>query len=49
MIPTFIGRGNKVYKCSEKLTMAEDASGNGYWVISQFTDNFMLFKVSTTE
>jgi gliding motility-associated-like protein len=36
------------YKCSEKLTAVEDVSGNGYWVITQFTDNFYAFKVSTT-
>lgn len=36
------------YKCSEKLTAVNDASGNGYWVITQFTDNFYAFKVTTT-
>jgi gliding motility-associated-like protein len=36
------------YKCSEKLTAVQDASGNGYWVITQFTSNFYAFKVSAS-
>ncbi|MBA0883039.1 T9SS type B sorting domain-containing protein [Flavobacterium undicola] len=36
------------YKCSEKLTAVKDASGSGYWVITQFTDNFYAFKVTTS-
>lgn len=36
------------YKCSEKLTSVADASGNEYWVITQFTSNFYAFKVSIT-
>lgn len=35
------------YKCSEKLTAVNDASGNGYWVITQFTDNFYAFRVTS--
>ena len=36
------------YKCSEKLTAVKDASGNGYWVITQFTDNFYAFRVTSS-
>ena len=36
------------YKCSEKLTAVKDSSGNGFWVITQFTDNFYAFKVTST-
>ncbi|MBG6063161.1 gliding motility-associated-like protein [Flavobacterium sp. CG_9.1] len=36
------------YKCSEKLTAVKDASGNGFWVITQFTDNVYAFKVTAT-
>jgi len=36
------------YKCSEKLTAVKDASGSGYWVITQFTDNFYSFKVTAS-
>jgi gliding motility-associated-like protein len=36
------------YKCSEKLTAVKDASGSGYWVITQFTDNFYAFKVTAS-
>lgn len=35
------------YKCSEKITAVKDASGNGYWVITQFTDNFYAFRVTS--
>ncbi|SHN12172.1 hypothetical protein [Flavobacterium xinjiangense] len=30
------------------MTAVNDASGSGYWVITQFTDNFYAFKVTTT-
>ncbi|MFB3386615.1 T9SS type B sorting domain-containing protein [Flavobacterium sp. LAR06] len=36
------------YKCSEKITAVKDASGNGYWVITQFTDNFFAFRVTSS-
>jgi gliding motility-associated-like protein len=36
------------YKCSEKLTAVQDATGNGYWVITQFTSNFYAFQVSAS-
>lgn len=36
------------YKCSEKLTAVKDATGNGYWVITQFTSNFYAFQVSAS-
>lgn len=36
------------YKCSEKLTAVRDASGIGYWVITQFTNNFYSFKVTSS-
>lgn len=35
------------YKCSEKLTAVRDASGNGYWVVTQFTNNFYAFRVTS--
>jgi gliding motility-associated-like protein len=36
------------YKCSEKLTAVQDASGNGYWVVTHFIDSFYAFKVSSS-
>ncbi|OCB70735.1 hypothetical protein B0A79_13885 [Flavobacterium piscis] len=36
------------YKCSEKLTAVRDASGNGFWVITQFTDYFYSFRVTSS-
>lgn len=36
------------YKCSEKITAVKDAAGTGFWVVTQFTDNFYAFKVSAT-
>jgi hypothetical protein len=36
------------YKCSEKITAVKDASGNNYWVITQFSDYFYAFKVTSS-
>lgn len=33
------------YKCSEKITAVRAQSGLGYWVITQFTDKFYVFKI----
>ncbi|MCC4920590.1 T9SS type B sorting domain-containing protein [Flavobacterium chungbukense] len=35
------------YKCSEKITAVRDASGNGFWVVTQFTDYFYSFRVTS--
>lgn len=35
------------YKCSEKLAAVKDATGNDFWVITQFTDYFYSFKVTS--
>ncbi|MFP9100072.1 T9SS type B sorting domain-containing protein [Flavobacterium sp. RHBU_24] len=34
------------YKCSEKITAVKNASGDGYWVITHFVDNFYAFEVT---
>jgi gliding motility-associated-like protein len=34
------------YKCSEKITAVKNASGNGYWVVTQFIDKFYAFEVT---
>ncbi|KAF2335428.1 T9SS type B sorting domain-containing protein [Flavobacterium ginsenosidimutans] len=36
------------YKCSEKITSVREASGNGFWVITQFTDYFYSFRVTSS-
>ncbi|OIQ22106.1 MAG: hypothetical protein BM557_01640 [Flavobacterium sp. MedPE-SWcel] len=33
------------YKCSEKITAVRNASGNGFWVITHFTNRFYAFFV----
>jgi len=33
------------YKCSEKVTAVKDLNGNGFWVVTQFTDKFYSFYV----
>jgi len=33
------------YKCSEKITAVKSRDGQGYWVITHFTDKFYAFKI----
>jgi len=33
------------YKCSEKITAVKTQDGNGYWVITHFTNKFYAFKI----
>ncbi len=35
------------YKCSEKITAVSSASGDEYWVITQFINKFYAFNVNT--
>lgn len=36
------------YKCSEKVTAVSTADGNGFWVITQFTNKFYAFLVNSS-
>lgn len=36
------------YKCSEKITAVKNSDGSGYWVISQFLDNFYAFRIDSS-
>lgn len=36
------------YKCSEKISAVKTTDGTGFWVITQFIDNFYAFKVDAT-
>ncbi len=33
------------FKCSEKITAVRNRAGNGYWVITHFTNKFYVFKI----
>ncbi|MEE1898916.1 T9SS type B sorting domain-containing protein [Flavobacterium rakeshii] len=33
------------FKCSEKISAVKDASDNGYWIVTQFTNRFYAFHI----